>query len=305
VPQLTDNTWDQLLDQYLTYIDNERNYSSYTVMAYASDLNQFYQFLAQQKISNFDQIDKIVLRSFLGFLKQHGIKSKSINRKIACIRSFFKYLSKLEIIDKNPTVNLFSLKTEKNLPPNLSYEAITSAINLTDENTFFGSRDKAMIELFYGTGIRLGELAKLDHSDIDFVNNMVRVQGKGSKQRLVPLGRAAKDALLMYLDFRSQVVDLLNTSEAVFLNKFGKRLSHRGIYGRITKYLQLTSPTGKTNPHVLRHSCATHLLDEGADLLAVKELLGHATLSTTQIYTHVSAEHLKKIYKQSHPKADK
>lgn len=302
---LLSKEWDQLLDKYLFYLKTERNYSPYTISAYGSDLNQFYQFLEQNYHLSLNQINRSILRSFLGFLKNSGYNARSINRKIACIRSFFKYLAKLNAIELNPTASLFSLKTEKRLPPNLSYQTILAALELPDRDTFIGVRDKAMLELFYGTGIRLAELGNLNIDDVDFVNALIRVQGKGLKERLVPLGRVAGNSLKKYLDERLQIVRQSATDvKAVFLNRFGQRLSHRGIQKRVEKYLLLVTQPGKTNPHIFRHSFATHLLDEGADLLAVKELLGHSSLTSTQIYTHVSAEHLKKIYRQAHPRAE-
>ena len=305
--QVHNKMWDQLLDKYLFYLKTERNYSAYTISAYATDLTQFYKFLEQNYHNlSLDQVNKSILRSFLGYLRNERYKAKSINRKIACIRSFFKYLIKLGMIDRNPTSTLFSLKTDKSLPPYLDYKTIIAALELPNEETFIGARDKAILELFYGTGIRLGELGQLALNDIDFVNSVIRVKGKGSKERIVPLGKVATIMLKNYLNKRSQVLQNLKKNvDTVFINKFGKKLSHRGIQFRVKKYLMLVSQSGKTHPHVLRHSFATHLLNEGADLLAVKELLGHANLSTTQIYTHVSAEYLKKIYKQAHPKAEK
>ena len=304
--QAQSDVWDQLLERYILYLKTERNYSAHTITAYATDLIQFFKFLDQNKINSNDGINKIVLRSFLGLLKNNGFKAKSINRKIACIHTFFKYLIKNGIIEKNPTATLFSLKTGKTLPANIDYNAISKAIGLTNETTFIGIRDKAILELFYGTGIRLDELSNLTIQDLDFVNDQIRVTGKSSKERIVPLGRASKASLKNYLRIRSQMVDLLTKKhDALFLNRYGKKISHRGIRGRVSKYLMLVTSSGKTSPHVLRHSCATHLLDEGADLLAVKELLGHSNLATTQIYTHVSAETLKKIYKQTHPRAEK
>ena len=299
-PKLHNRLWDQLLDNYLLSLKSERNYSPHTINAYATDLNQFNRFLEDKNLA-FDQINKSILRSFLAYLKQEDYKAKSINRKMASIRSFYKYIVKLNVLTKNPTTTLFSLKTEKNLPPNLSYQTILAALELPDEETFIGARDQAILELFYGTGIRLGELGTLTLDDIDFVNDLIRVKGKGSKERLVPLGKAAKNSLENYLNRRTLINQ--KSINALFLNKYGKIFSHRGIQKRVQKYLMLVSPSGKTSPHVLRHSFATHLLDEGADLLAVKELLGHSNLSTTQIYTHVSVEHLKKIYQQAHPRA--
>ena len=301
--------WDDLLDKYLHYIKTERSYSAYTIESYGTDAQQFYMFIDEHyglnKIAP-TEISRQKLRSYLAHLKKNKYESTSINRKIACLKSFFKFLFSHQLIPNNPASGLFSLRTEKRIPVILSYNKIKETLALIDNSTILGMRDSAIFELFYGTGIRLSELANLNINNIDFVNSLIRVMGKGSKERLVPIGEMAKQALKKYLKRRNELLKktIKKDTDAVFLNKYGKRLSRRGIQKRVALYLQLTSAAG-TNPHSLRHSFATHLLDEGADLIAVKELLGHSSLSTTQIYTHVSAEKLKKIYKQAHPRADK
>ncbi len=301
--------WDLILDQFLHYIRTERSYSNHTLSSYGNDLQQFLLFLDKKyhlESLNPDQIDRQKLRFYLAHLKREGYQSSTINRKIACLKSFFKFLFIRKKVSSNPTTGLFSLKTEKKIPRTLNYEQIKQALNFIDTSSAIGIRDKAILELFYGTGIRLGELAALRLDNIDTTNNLIRVTGKGSKERLVPMGTLAKNTLNQYLDRRSELLmhTVQKETRHVFLNKNGKPLSVRGIQRRVKIHLQCVSSTA-TNPHSLRHSYATHLLDEGADLFAVKELLGHSSLSTTQIYTHVSAEQLKKIYKQTHPRADK
>jgi len=301
--------WDLLLDKFFHYLKTERTYSDYTLIAYGIDLKQFYLFLDQNfGLPNLSptQITKQILRSYLGRLRKEQYSATSINRKIACLKSFFGHLYSQNLISVNPASSLFSLKTEKRIPKTLNYNNIKEALSLPDTNSPIGLRDQAMIELFYGTGIRLGELSNLKLNDIDFVSSLIKVKGKGGKERLVPLGEMAIRALKKYLDVRSEFLQktIVKDVPAIFLNKHGKTLSRRGIQRRVAKYLQHVSLNG-TNPHILRHSFATHLLDEGADLIAVKELLGHASLSTTQIYTHVSTERLKKIYRQAHPRADR
>ena len=303
--QFDSQLWDQLLDKYLFYLKMERNYSAHTINAYATDLNQFFEFLEDRNRFSAKQINKTVLRSFLGYLKNNGISATSINRKIASLRSFFKFLKQQGIINQNPVAHIFSLKTEQKLPPNVSFQQILSILELPDDSTFIGSRDRTMLEILYGTGIRLSELANLELNDIDFNSALIKVKGKGAKERIIPIGQAAIDSLGNYLTYRKTLIEMKKSDcRHLFLNKFGSKLSNRKIHDRIKKYLMQIVGAGKTHPHVLRHSFATHLLDEGADLLAVKELLGHTSLSTTQIYTHVSAEHLKKVYKQAHPRAD-
>jgi integrase/recombinase XerC len=301
--------WDLLLDKFFHYLKTERTYSDYTLIAYGIDLKQFYLFLDQNfGLPNLSptQITKQILRSYLGRLRKEQYSATSINRKIACLKSFFGHLYSQNLISVNPASSLFSLKTEKRIPKTLNYNNIKEALSLPDTNSPIGLRDQAMIELFYGTGIRLGELSNLKLNDIDFVSSLIKVKGKGGKERLVPLGEMAIRALKKYLEVRSEFLQktIVKNVPAIFLNKHGKPLSRRGIQRRVAKYLQHVSLNG-TNPHILRHSFATHLLDEGADLIAVKELLGHASLSTTQIYTHVSTERLKKIYRQAHPRADR
>ena len=301
--------WDLLLDKFFHYLRTERTYSAYTLISYGIDLKQFYLFLDERfglKDIPPSEITKQVLRSYLGHLKKEDYLATSINRKIACLKSFFGYLLSQNVISLNPTGGLFSLKEQKKIPQTLNYDVIKKALSLPDTDSPIGRRDLAIIELFYGTGIRLSELSNLKLNDVDFVNKLIKVSGKGSKERLVPLGEIAVSSLKKYLEVRSQFLKKTITKDisAFFLNKHGKQLSRRGIQRRVEKYLQQVTSSGK-NPHVLRHSFATHLLDEGADLMAVKELLGHANLSTTQIYTHVSTERLKEIYRQAHPRADR
>ena len=296
-----------LVAKYLSHLRNERNYSEHTIISYGVDLAQFISFLESQNIvEGLSNLQKSTFRTYLAHLADLGLKAKSINRKLACLRSFFKYLLKIGEIDRNPLVNLFSLKMEKKLPKTLSFDSISEALSMPDENNPRELRDKTILELFYSTGMRLAELSKLNVSDINLYNNLVKVRGKGSKERLLPLGRIASKTLKKYLERRAELLTNPNNknSDALLLNKYGTRLSTRGIALVVNKWLSKIAESGKTNPHILRHSFATHLLDEGANLVAVKELLGHASLSTTQIYTHVTVERLKKIYRQAHPRAD-
>ncbi len=301
--------WDLLLDKFFHYLKIERTYSSFTLVAYGIDIKQFYLFLDENfglETLSPSQITKQILRSYLGHLKKQEYTANSINRKIACLKSYFGYLYRQNLISINPALSLFSLKAERKIPQTVNYDMIKQAMSLTDKNSPIGLRDQAIIELFYGTGIRLSELSNLKINDVDFVNGLIKVAGKGRKERLVPFGELAKRALKKYLEVRTEFLKktIRKDIAAFFLSKRGKPLSQRSIQGRVARYLQQVTTDG-TYPHVLRHSFATHLLNEGADLIAVKELLGHSKLSTTQIYTHVSAERLKKIYKQAHPRADR
>jgi integrase/recombinase XerC len=308
-PSRQSGDWDLLLDKFFHHLKTERTYSLYTLVAYGIDLKQFYFFLDQ----NFElehispaHITKPVLRTYLGHLRKKNYLATSINRKIACLKSFFGFLYRQNYITSNPAGSLFSLKMKKKIPQTINYDNIKQALVLPEESSAIGIRDQAILELFYGTGIRLGELSNLKLNDIDFVNGLIKVSGKGNKQRLVPLGEFATRSLKKYMEVREQSLQktIAKDVPTIFLNRYGKPLSSRGIQRRVKKYLGQVSSDG-TSPHVLRHSFATHLLDEGADLMAVKELLGHSDLATTQIYTHVSTERLKEIYKQAHPRADR
>lgn len=291
------------LNQYILHLQSEKNVSHFTLDAYKTDLNQFIQFLEECEM---DELSKITLRSYLGMLFKGGLKTATVNRKLASLRSFFKYLCQQERLESNPAQNLLFLKKEKRLPSFFNYETIAKAIESIETQTYEGMRDRFILELFYSTGIRLRELVGLNYEDLDLVNSLMKVTGKGSKQRLLPLGKNLIKVLKRYLELRQQHLASLKTSnEALFLTRKGKRISPRTVQNRVKHYLIAMSEKGQAYPHMLRHSFATHLLEEGADLMAVKELLGHSSLSTTQVYTHVNVERLKKIYEQAHPRAQK
>ncbi|MEK7249141.1 MAG: tyrosine recombinase XerC [Bacteroidota bacterium] len=295
---------------FLQYLGGERNYSPHTLASYEDDLRQFSQFLSRHFSDarfSLRKVDHVTIRLFLYHLVEQEFSRRSIARKLACLKSFFRYLYKNKVIETNPAANVQSPKLEKLLPTVLSEEAVTALMEQADTSTPEGLRDQAILEMFYGTGIRLSELINLSWQDVDFADATLKVTGKGSKQRIVPLGRKAKQSLRNYSSSRDSVLDEGYCDEtngsAVFITKRGKRLSPKSVNVLMNRYIGKVSEIKKKSPHVLRHSFATHLLDRGADLLAVKELLGHESLSTTQIYTHVSVERLKKIYAQAHPKA--
>ncbi|MCI0512663.1 tyrosine-type recombinase/integrase [candidate division KSB1 bacterium] len=295
------------IEAYLLYLKNERHYSGYTIIAYRNDLEQFYQFLLtlSPPVTTITLLQKNKIRQYLSFLMSNHLTAKSINRKLASVRSLLKYLVKNGEITVSPAANLFSLKQAHKLPHTLDYEAIATALDLIDTSEILPLRNKVILELLYGTGIRLGELWQLTLIDIDFYSGLIKVKGKGSKERLVPLGQVAATILKQYLERRSELAPQATGSlpPALLLNRYGRRLSMRSIRRVVYKLLAVVSTHGKTNPHLLRHSFATHLLEEGADLTAVKELLGHQSLSTTQIYTRVTIERLKKVYQQAHPRS--
>ena len=300
---------DRKVHQFLQYIARERNYSVHTVASYEDDLRQFSEFLQrhfERTAYTLNDIDNVTIRLFLGDLLEQGFSKSSIARKLAAIKSLFRYLRKKHDVQRNPALNVSSPKLEKRLPQYLDEKTVGSLMAQPDCSTPEGVRDAAILELFYSTGIRLSELIGLWLTDVDFRNNTIKVTGKGNKQRIIPFGRPAKAALQRYILERKNLVDERASSshvDLVFLTARGKQMTPKGVNLLINKYISKVSEIQKKSPHVLRHSFATHLLNHGADLRAVKELLGHESLSTTQIYTHVSVDRLKKIYAQAHPKA--
>lgn len=292
--------------RFLQYLTAERNYSPHTVGAYEDDLRQFSEFLGGHfSGSSFTprDVDHVTVRLFLGDCVERQFSRRSIARKLACIKSFFKFLLKTGEVESNPAVNVATPAVEKRLPQYLDEASINALMAQPDGSTAVGKRDAAILELFYGTGIRLSELINLNVGDISFEDGTIRVTGKGSKDRIVPFGKPAKVALNKYLASRVEFVRTGGATDALFLTLRGKRLSPKGVNVLMNDYIGRVSEIEKKSPHVLRHSFATHLLNRGADLRAVKELLGHESLSTTQVYTHVSVDRLKKIYAQAHPKA--
>lgn len=286
---------------FLEYLHAERGYSSHTISAYKNDLTQFVEFLQKQRIVSFDTVTKNTLRSFLAYSLQEGLSKKSVARRVASIRSLFKFLRRQRLIHTNPTLTLLSPKVERRLPTFLDERTMKQAVEAPDSTQPNGKRDAAILELLYSTGIRLSELIGLQISDVDFTRKTLKVQGKGNKQRIVPLGSAALQALRKYLDDERKS---FGSNAPLFVTPKGERLYPVAVNRIVRKYLDQVSEVEKKSPHVIRHSFATHLLNRGADLAAVRELLGHESLSTTQIYTHVSTERMKKVYRQAHPKAE-
>jgi integrase/recombinase XerC len=295
---------------FFSYLTSGRNSSPHTLASYEDDLRQFTQFLGKHfgdSAFSLAQIDNVTLRLFLGELIEQGFSKRSIARKLACLKSFFRFLTRQKILEVNPALLVNSPKLDKRIPQIVSEQAANALMEQPDATTAEGIRDKAMLEMFYGTGIRLSELIALNWNDVNFANGTITVTGKGNKQRIVPMGRKAVKALREYATKRSRVLGEKFHDETrgagVFITKRGKRLSPKGVNVLMERYIGNVSEVKKKSPHVLRHSFATHLLDRGADLKAVQQLLGHESLSTTQVYTHVSVERLKKVYAQAHPKA--
>jgi integrase/recombinase XerC len=299
--------FDKEKGDFIQYLKSEKNFSDNTLISYQDALSSFGKFLNKKDTNqNFpQQISRPLLRDFLISLKRQGLKETTIAHRVFVLRSLFKFIFKKRKIKANPGAFLLSPKRRKSLPSFLTVSQMEELLKLPPREDIWGLRDLAILELFYSTGMRLSELSGLGLSSIDFNGEVIRVMGKGRKERIVPVGAEALSALKNYLDRRNLYIKDLSSfdGETVFLNRSGKKLSSRSIARIVKRYAQEVSEDKKTSPHKLRHTFATHLLDEGADLLAVKELLGHSSLSTTQIYTHVTTERLKKVYKKAHPRA--
>jgi integrase/recombinase XerC len=305
---------EQLIEQFLEHLRYERNVSSHTLRNYSSDLEQFLDFLApadpttgKRTTPEVSSIDHLTIREWLASLHSAQKKKASIARKLAALRTFFQFLVREGMLELNPAKLVATPKLEKKLPKHLSIEEAVRFIESPDPETDLGKRDRAMLELMYATGVRVAELTTLNLADVDFRNQLVRVTGKRRKQRIVPFGDPASAAIRSYLDVRDKF--LLNApiskrdEEALFLNYQGTRITTRSVGRMVEKYIRICAGMHNISPHALRHSFATHLLDSGADLRDIQELLGHARLSTTQVYTHVSMEKLIEVYDKAHPKA--
>ena len=298
---------EEMVQNFLQYLSKERHYSPHTIKAYQIDLNQFFEFLINEKSEQdpieIDHVCKEDVRSFLGDLLRMGMNTRTIARKMASLRAFFKYLIRTEKITVNPVTALASPKIEKRLPEFFREDEIRDVLRSVTTDSVQGLRDRSILELFYGTGMRLSELINMNTNDLDFHAGTVKVLGKGGKERIIPVGRNIRQSILTYFQNRNEYHPKTE-NRAMFLNRFGERISARGVQRVVQRCLKKVSDKKKLSPHVLRHTFATHLLDHGADLEAVKELLGHVNLSTTQIYTHLTMDRLKQIYRQAHPRAE-
>ena len=303
----------EYMSRFGDHLKYERNVSAHTLRNYMSDLEQFYDYLCpvdatgNRRFIEIRQIDHITIREYLAKLYREKRKKTSIARKLATLRTFFKFLCREQVLEMNPARLVSSPRLEKKLPKVLSVDDVVRFIETPDTETVLGKRDRAILELLYATGIRVAELAGINLDDIDFKNESIRVRGKRRKERIVPFGSKAKEALQVYLGVRGDL--LIEAPEdqrepmALFMNYQGTRITTRSVGRMIDKYVTECALAHDISPHSLRHSFATHLLSAGADLRAIQELLGHARLSTTQIYTQVSMEKLMEVYDKSHPKA--
>ena len=295
----------EVFNKYINYLEAERNASPYTVRNYSNDLIEFLNFVREKNVSSLEEVNRQILRDFLSRLTGKGIFKTSIARKLSAIRSFYRYLMRQGIIKSNPLEGTSSPKLDKRLPAFLTLGEVEQLLSTPDLITPKGRRDRALMEIIYASGLRVSELVKIDLGDIDLDNREIRVLGKGLKERVVLMGKPAQVALATYLnEARPKLLGEKKTS-ALFLNRDGERLLKRRVQKIIRKYAKLAGIEKRVHPHMLRHSFATHLLDGGADLRVVQELLGHKSLSSTQIYTHVTKSQAKKIYLKAHPMAER
>ena len=306
------NLVQEVFNKYINYLTAERGASAYTVRNYTNDLlgnyqrgpeKGFFQFLRYKKIDSLGEVDKHVLREYISWLMEQGIIKASIARKLSAIRSFFRYLTREGILSTNPVEKLSSPKLDRRLPDFLTIKEVEQLIQTPDLSTPEGQRDRALLELLYASGLRVSELVSLNLEQINLDTDEIRVVGKGSKERMVLMGKPAAEALSTYISEGRRELLGEKRSGALFLNRYGGRLIERRIQKILDDYAHKAGITKKVHPHLLRHTFATHLLDGGADLRVVQELLGHANLSSTQIYTHVTKSQARKVYLSAHPLA--
>jgi integrase/recombinase XerC len=289
---------------FLSDLKHRRGLSPNTLSSYESDLIQFQVFLEEALGSSKpSSVDVLAIRSFLAHLHAQGLSRASVARKLAALRTFFRFLQREGTIEKNPARLVSTPRLDRKLPARIEEGEVEQLLEAPDTAGPLGRRDRAMLELLYGSGLRVGELTALDLSTCDLDSRLLRVLGKGSKERLVPFGEPASEALRSYLRDRRALVALGEGTDALFLNHRGGRLTARSVRRLMDRYLKLTALRSGLSPHSLRHAFATHLLENGCDLRAIQELLGHESLSTTQKYTQLSTRKLLEVYEKSHPKA--
>jgi integrase/recombinase XerC len=299
---------EKYIKEFTDYLVAEKNASPHTLESYLNDISQFEGFLKESghagELYKIDSIDRLAIRSYLGFLYDKNFSASTMRRKLSTLSSFFRFLCREGYLQKNVVKSVPAPKMENKLPSFLSVDEMFRLIDLRDGKGFLVVRDRAMLELFYSTGLRISELVTLKIEDIDRTAQMVKVFGKGGKERLLPFGKKCGEALDQYKKARSdKVISSKENSEYLFLNYRGKGITTRGVRKIIEKYVTTGNFPGKVSPHSIRHSFATHLLEGGADLRSIQELLGHSSLSTTQKYTHLTIDKLVETYDQAHPRA--
>lgn len=291
------------LNLFIQYLQIEKNCSQYTIRCYRTDIREFFMFMSEQALEKVSEISYVEARLYLTKLYKEQLSSTTIARKISSLRSFYQFLLREELVDDNPFSLISFRKMTKRLPNFFYEEEIIELFKVCNTDTPLDQRNQAMLEVLYGTGIRVSECADIRLTDVDLSLNTLLVRGKGRKERYVPFGDYAKEALFLYIDDGRKNLLKEQDHQFLFVNYRGNPITPRGIRMVLQKMIEKSALNRNINPHMLRHSFATHLLNSGADLRTVQELLGHANLSTTQIYTHISNEHLRKSYLEHHPRA--
>lgn len=284
-------------ERFLNCLAIEKNYSPHTILNYKIDLTEFDNFLTSLGGKDIKDIDYFVLRKFLGVLSEKNFNKRSLSRKISTLKSFFKFMMREGEIKSNPALSLIYPRMDKNLPKFLTEEDVVKILNVPGDSGVWSVRDKAILETFYSTGMRVAELVSLKKENVDLISGFAKVRGKGRKERLVPLGEPAVMILKKFFDLRT------DSNQSVFINQRGGSLTDRGVRDIVERYIRKSALMFKVSPHVFRHSFATHLLNRGADLRCVQELLGHSSIATTQVYTHLTIDTLKAVYEKAHPRA--
>ena len=292
---------DPLVDSFLSALRLEKGLSENTIKAYSNDCQDFNKWLSSNKKYRAVAATEADIENYLKHLRIIGLSNSSINRKLSSLKHFFNYLSKTKLLKSNPVMNISGPKNSKVLPKSLSIIDVNSLIEAPDCSNFIGLRDRAMIELMYATGVRISELINLEYSNIDLNRSLIKVMGKGGKERMIPFGDDALTWLINYIEFRRKNNLSLNSRD-FFISQQGKKITRQAFWHRIKIYLKVSGLSMDVSPHTLRHAFATHLLNNGADLRSVQMLLGHSDLSTTQIYTHIAKQRLSDMVKQHHPR---
>jgi integrase/recombinase XerC len=293
-----------MVNLFLSFLTNEKRYSAHTLLAYTTDLKQFSQFLHHEyETDDLTQVNHQMIRSWILYLMNDELEAKSVNRKLACLRSFYKFLNRRALIQHNPMLKIKAPKTSKRLPVFVEEKSLLHLLEqFTFPEGFEGIRDRVVLELLYGTGIRLSELMSLNEHNINFNDKSIKVKGKGNKERIIPIPNEVLLSIKKYIAEKT-LMGYCNNSPSFIVTNTNKKVYALFVYRLVKKYIAYVSTIEKKSPHVLRHSFATHLLNKGADLNAIKELLGHSSLAATQVYTHNSIDQLKKIFDQAHPKS--
>jgi len=294
---------ESLIQEFIDYLGHEKGLATNTLESYSRDLKQYCGFLSEDTSQSLKTASQATIVAYLMHLRKQGKATATIARRLAALKAFYQFLLRENYVTKDPTDELSSPKLERKLPKVLTVEEVEKLLAQPNTLSLTGKRDKAMLEVLYATGIRVSELVNLNIGDVDLTEGFVRCVGKGSKERVVPMGEMAIAALRVYLHEARPKIVSSSTEKALFVNHHGKRLTRQGFWKIVKKYAAQAQIRKEITPHTFRHSFATHLLENGADIRAVQEMLGHADISTTQIYTHITKDRLKDVYAKSHPRA--